>query len=302
MAYTTGSVSAAELADLAADYPVFLGQQVLAAPVAAHWQVGTTVGTIPGSNDTAVGYPVARAGDRSGRLITKANATSTAHSLVFQVAPCEIDCFAIIGHNWGAGNGVIFVLQIADDANFTTNLINVRSGIVAANNYNRIALENFAGTDARYANVEFFRLQIAASASFVPEIGELWVGRRRQLSRNVRVPADRDRLTTDVRELETRSGNVTRYIRHRAASRRNIGLTATSQTERDTLVDLYRDAEYGTGNVLFWEEPNTDFNKVRVMEMKPDFSMPFVYNASATQQHSNTTLELAECPPFLETE
>lgn len=187
MAFGSGALTANEIADFAADKPLAAVQTV---PMGSdvRW---TEVGTFVATDRTDADYPTSWAYD--GYPDYKTQPDSTAAStwyLIYDFGAgneIDLDCAFIIGHNFGTLSLTTVQVEIADDSLFTVNLTTIADFGSPADD---TRLVDYSLNALRYTNIRYLRLKLSRGSNFTPEIGELFLGRRRQLGRKPDRPFD----------------------------------------------------------------------------------------------------------------
>lgn len=192
------TVSAAELTCLARNAPMMVLnnpiRDFLSAPV---WRTtATTAGAdVTDTNNGPTRFLYEGRGSPRSKPLVQSPAVNT-YYLHFELrqgadAKHTIDTFAALNHNFdtlaaGIANTINFTVVVADDGNYSTGF----RQIARWTNYSskaRLVQRSLgaAPSNERYTNVRYLRIQIDSAANFttglVPEIGEVVLGRRRQM-------------------------------------------------------------------------------------------------------------------------
>ena len=183
MPYSTAAIPQAELDLLARDAPLVLANHCLDRCVSCVWSNGSgLVGDADQSSSDAA--DVRYLFDRSAHRRSYPNAIDTEWWVVARLQESLVfDTIAIIDHNLAEGADHTVQIQIADSNDFATNPLTLFSA--AAITAGRHVFYSLGG-NLRITNAERIRFRFQWSAAFLPQIGEIWIGRRRQL----RLPAD----------------------------------------------------------------------------------------------------------------
>jgi len=224
MAWSSAALTAAEIADAAADKPLIAVQAIPNAPTVERW---TKTGTTAGTDYALSTHPTKRAHDGQGGLVTKTDGElSATWYLTYDLAAAgvEFDCAFLIGHNLNTLGVTDLELSIADAADFATNLQTIHDFGAPASG-NRLAALSLFHTGAaalRYSAVRYARLKIVGPGNITPEIGELILGRRRQLPRNPDMPWSPYGLANAYDLVRTDGGVI--HIANRHRNRRDLSL------------------------------------------------------------------------------
>lgn len=215
MAWSSAALSAQETTDFAADLPILIGTNPGDNVADARWNA---TGSLADADTSASGYPAAAGIDRKGNELTKPSSAGTTRYWMADLGatPPDIDCAILFSHNLGAiGSGTV-ALQFADDAAFTVNLITV--GTFNPNpdtDTRRAVLFSLFHTGAvplRYSLARYVRLVFTFGSSQTPQFGEIWLGRRRQLSAAALLSGyDNEEEESGAEEFEADDGNVRLY-------------------------------------------------------------------------------------------
>lgn len=275
MAYSRADVAAAVLAATDADYPLILAAHAIAdasSPTIA-W---TTTGNTTDSNAAATNFPVSRIYDLRLNEWTKANASGTTWYLAVNLGTtAAIDTAMVGGHNLGTNSATV-VLQIADDATFATNLVDLVTW-TPSDDARLVSIDldgHAAGTPQLYSGVQYLRLKITAGAGFVPEVSEFVVGQRNQLRDNPLYEYDPSAASSEVADFVSRSGVVQRYTFHRAKAVRSIEMLLRDSTEVGVVTSWWSNCRQGTRPFLWIENPATAPTTARWMLSVPSLSTP----------------------------
>lgn len=303
MAYSFADLSATEIADAAADKPLLLGESVIAAAkadgaFAAEW---SAAGSFAGADITATGYPVARAYDRAWNTWTKPNAAATTHYLLFDLGAtvAAFDHCIIGGHNFGTIGGLTVSLEIANASTFATDLIELASWSPGSSNKRLVDLSLGHGVDAApnvYSSVRYLRIK-TTGGSHTPQIGEIILGRRRQVTNRPRLPYDPISADSEVADFESRSGITTRYTLNRGRVVLSPQFSTSATADRTPFTSWWADCAQGTKPFVYIEEPQTTPGAARLMLTQPSFRMP-----AKTYNFRTIDLSMSEIGPFYDLE
>ncbi|MEK0431764.1 MAG: hypothetical protein RL139_1568 [Gemmatimonadota bacterium] len=317
MAYAIGTLSAGNQSAYLADKPLFLGRNALAYYNAApQWRTGGS-GTWAETDTTNSTWPTSLTYDRYQHIASRpAGSSASLFYLLLDLdstAGESIDSVAILGNNFCSysGNTVTVTIQIADDSTFSSN---VRTIATWTCNYSALGSQRLTcwnlgpsgGAYEVYTSLRYARLRIQGSTNFSsatpPEVSELILGRRRQMSAAPDEPWDPYGFESDVIDHRGGTGVDTRYTRVEA--RRHLRPTWTpSPSDRYSLDDaatvlaLYRDTAHGTRPFLWCEAPYSSPFIAQWMLASGGFSLPYV---SVLQKSFG--LDMMEQAPTVESE
>lgn len=292
MAYSSVAIPADEAALLAADKPVFVAANALDDFVLGEWR--TSGSFTSGADATATNAYTYRSNDRQTYL-TYPNATSTLWYLIFQLdlSACDVDCLALLVHTLGT-DGVEMQIQISNSSNFVDALATLWTVSPSDNTRQMVFLAN------RYSDVVYIRARFYhATTPFVPKIGELWFGRRRQLKHAPNRPWDEDATDANQAVSIADSGNRTNYVLHDGRRRLVADLNPSEDAHHDTILAYRDETNNGTRGFLWVDLPSTAPNIFSMMyPAEPEFSYPRV----GWSERQITIDATEQGPHFLSTE
>jgi hypothetical protein len=273
LAYVETTVSASELAALAKDIPLFVGNQILENYSALpQWRVSGSLASGSDISDN-VDFPVWRGFDRGANSLTRSTGVNgqTEVSYICTLTPDDDDLHTadaafIIQHNFHLlGGNVTITLDIADNNSFSSNLITLATWVNPTAAL-RLGSLNFRALSRRYTDITYLRLRIrktsGAFSTTIPSFGELWVGRRRQLAHFPVVPGWDERATRSNFVDHVSDGNVrSRYFlnngqRFYQAELVTVDDDGTGYNETDEVRGWWQDCEEGKPSI-FVESPGT---------------------------------------------
>lgn len=321
---SVGAVTAAEQNALARDKACYLTANALrAVNTHAEWSTAldwATGGSGGASNVSLATHPARFVYDGHAHLRTyPSNTASSGYYLLFDLqsaATREADALAIVGHNFDELLGNVTVrFGLADSSDFATNpRIIAEWGPGSFTSQRLVELDlsingtGGGGDYARFTNVQYGYLLIASTTTMGganprPQIGEIFLGRRRQLARKHNYPGDDKAKVSIVDDFEADGGARGRYVKRRG--QRDLTLTWTSD-EQDTL---------GLNDIATWEALDVDledstlpFFFLRDPSTTPadcglfDFPNPGHAIDWIGPRHGDTTKALLEKPPYLSRE
>lgn len=312
MAFSVASVPAVETAALALDKPVFAASNALRSynQVPAFFTTRTWAGTQV-DQATTPGYWA-----HDDTMVAQARPTDTTIASMFllfdldDTAGHEIDMAIIGNHNFSDLAGTVTVkLYFADDSAFTTNLRTAYTWTISdASRLVSMVLDTTITGPFRYSAVRYAGIGITTTSTFstangMPQIGEVFLGRRRQLARKHDYPGDDLSESSVVETHETTGGYSTQY--RDAYGRRDLSLSWTSDTADVLGIDdqavwrsLWTDSEQGTRPFWYLREPSTAPGNAVLMRA-PSPRMSFNHLGP---NHGERRLAMVEQPPFLSRE
>lgn len=264
MAYSFAEISATEIALRDADKPQLIAQAIPTTPAFVGWN---TAGTVGGGDSSDSGYPASRSIDGFAHLYTRPDTAQVDWYLVFDFGTgVEFDWIGLIGGSETMRSVFdSWDLQIADDGAFTVNLITIPIG-VSTSQAVRITQAvprhaAAAGTDAnRYSNVQYARLRFRANlGTNQPEIGEVVLGRRRQLKHKPRTPYDDNTLTGEHSDTVTAAGVRHRYTYNDGRRRLSAAINPSEEPYLSDVPAWYRTGQrFGRSPFAWAENPFSD--------------------------------------------
>ena len=311
MTYSSTAIPSAELAALALDKPIFASANALRDyNTAPAW---FTTRTWLGTQVDEPNAPGRWVHDDSMRVQTNPVSTMTgaAAHLLFDLddaAGNEIDMVIIGNHNFAELAGTINVaVYCADDSAFTTNLNLMASwsGVSTDDRLVDLSLLHTAVTNRRFSSARYVSIDITTTSNFTapnprPKIGEVFLGRRRQLARKHDYPGDDQAESSRIDLFESEGGYSTAY--RRAYGRRDLDLMWTADQADDLGIDdqatwraIWSDMARGTRPVWYLREPSTtpgDAVLMRAMGLRQAFKY-------LGPNHAERKFSGVEMPPFL---
>lgn len=278
MAWDSDPLDAYETAQLALDKPLIASQAIPVSPDYAKWVDEATeagAGDITSWTDrTATANPASYAYDGYPGYVTKQTGTSDDlwYYMLDLGARVEFDCAFLIGHNAGTISvDADVTLEIADDNDFSTDLREVGNFGTPTDDSRLADLNlNHGGAAQRYL-AQYVRVKFEAAGNITPEIGELILGRRRQLQYKPDRPFDEYAMSEDS-DIQRTEGGIT----HKALySRRGFELSGKfmvdSDTYRDDLVAFFRACR---GPFVWVDNPSSAPSAWQLMVRDGSFAIP----------------------------
>lgn len=298
MAWSSTALASGEATALAADRPVLIGYSAVqrAPTLLAEWN--TDAGSFAETDRSETDYPAYFMHDKFAHSQSRGGAAITDNEwyALFDASQgsAVVDCVAILNHNLTGLAGIGIDIQRADNSAFSTNLATITT-------VTPTAARTIVFFSNRFIAGGYLRLRITATGNFVPRIGEVWWGRRRQLRTDVRPGGDIDALSS-VLAMSVGSGSES--VTTKALGRLSPELEFTPQDDLSTLVDTetvrawWADCDYGAAPFLWVPNPTSAPNDVRLMS-SADLGLSMPRKNFSDRTFKRTWREL---PPFLSAE
>jgi len=272
MAWSGADISAADLAFAAADKPILAGINALRAPQAASW------GTGPSTADRVdADYPASRLYDGRTHLRTRPSAAAASHWLSVQLSAtvADFDGVLIVNHNL---SGKQIDVRIANNSTWSSG--NETIATTTPSDNSRVAFLDLQDAGAsvaqRFSGVPYFFLFLFGT-SWTPEIGEIWLIRRRQMEHFPRLPFDPNMYAADYVARQTKSGAISTYVNHEGRQDLSASFSADSTSEKDEFNSFIIDSGYGSKPFVWIEKPASEPEKFRIIQKMPGaFPYPLV--------------------------
>jgi hypothetical protein len=165
------------------------------------------------------------------------------------------------------------------NTDFAANLEDVATYDPDSGDNKRVALldlDHTSGNAQRYTSVEYLRLKFVGT-NIQPNIGEIIIGRRRQLKHKSNLPWDPSKHHSETTEFVTHNGIRTRYVRNKGQQRIVASLTPSDTTLQSDIETFYKtETDFGTLPFVWIEDPNTTPSDALWMHLdNPDLNFPF---------------------------
>ena len=307
MAYSAAALASAETTGFSADKPMMVVQQA-GSPADAHW---TTTGNHTGTDVTLAAEPATRAYDEIGNLVTSTTGVAATSPKYFNfnfTTAIAFDVLLITGHNLNSISVTSVALEIADDAAYSSNKIEIAKYTISGTTDNRILITNLnsaggsstysgGGTAQRYSGVEYARLVVTHSSSKDPGIGEFWLGHRYQLQRNPDIPWNNKNEASLAADYVSNSGITKRYTFYRGQALRTFQASIAAAAEITVIDGWFNAINKGTRPFVYIETPSSSAQAIIVMLDDAGLSFPLV---GPTERR--LAFSMTEQPPFLSRE
>ncbi len=298
MAVVVSSVSANEQAGYNNNKPLFLSKNMLAGQstdvtggvgpesISACWRsddslssspLATTAAGTVFNNSDSFQHPLLACDNKLLGCTAPYDSTARTHALIFA---CEystttaIDSIVIANHNFaqiaGAGSSAsdLAVVVAVSDTNSFTSWEKIAAWSAPFTNERLVSLDlgnpSGAGTYASYTQVGYLQVFIYGTAIINgPQIGEVFAGPRRQLSRTPFYDSyDTDTTTSVIGSFVSKAGNETRYAFSEGrevqtpvfnpAGDADLGISDLyGLNDYATLKTFWADTDYGTNPFFF---------------------------------------------------
>lgn len=324
MAFTGVALSAGEISAFAADKPILIGKNALEDRVQdSSWQIVEEEAI---ATDLATtGFETGFAADGQHGVVTKPD-TNASLSYYFKMELTEtvnlvdngIDGLGIFGHNFNAltnqsGGPYVIVLdlQISNNADYTAKT-SIMGRTLPSGGDNRLPVVEYTliGGFARWRKVRHIQLKITTTnpAGFgvdVPEIGQIVLAHRRQMSRQPLDPWDPRPWGAEQSQFRSDSGSSANYefnaggIITRPRWHPNPDDTVHNLDDTVTLQKFWRDVNYGPKTFYWTEKPFSAENETHVMKAQgnnPRLGMPF----RTPKGRNMNSITMVEQSPYLE--
>lgn len=286
MAWSSAELSSTELALLAADKPLVAVNAFPVSPDYRKWIEGSVgaFNVTTNTDRTDSDYPNNRSVDRFPHYVTKPSTGTVDTDWYFAIDTgasdaIEFDCAFVIGHNWDTlTNGPLTTadLEIADSADFVTNKQKVGSFTLRGSDKRLqiLSLYHTGATARRYTDVRYVRLVLCAGGNIVPEIGELILGRRRQLEYKPDRPFDDKALRGEMAKATSAAGVTSSVIFHKNKHVLDSKYVLDSTTYASDWETFYQTCN---ASFVWLYDPSTYPNNWRMMHLDEyELDMPLV--------------------------
>jgi hypothetical protein len=263
VAWTSAALAAEETADFDADLPILIGTNPGDNLVDARWNA---TGSLVDADASATGYPATCGMDRKGNHLTKPVSAGTTRYWMADLgtAAPDFDIAILFSPNLGAIGSGTAELSIADDSAFSSNLqvIGTFDPTPDTQTGRQVltTLKHTGSVPLRYSGARYVRLKFVFGASQTPQFGELWLGRRRQLSTNFLLEGYDDEAEDSERhEFTADDGNTTLYS---IGARRRVipaafHLGKSHSAESATVRSWWSECGGGTKPCVVMQQPNS---------------------------------------------
>jgi len=276
MAWSFSSISAADLAYLAANRPLAITTQAVGPfSAVAPYQWSIVAGSFADADVSDPDWPTRRLSDGHGYLPSKPSASLSGMFRAWAMVQCNtskpFDCAVILGHNFGSlcAAGVLVTLEVADNDTFSTNLSKV---------YQWGSIGDYITTNRRLVStslvplgesgskllsgVAYARVKVQTSDSSdfleLPRIGEIILGRRRQLPFAGLHPYNYRSIRSTAFDFTSKGGVTTRYPAARGQSYFNHRFNPASASDIAIFDSIFSDCSQGQQPIVWIEKPTAE--------------------------------------------
>ena len=279
-AWTSAALASYESTQLALDKPLIASQAIPISPDYAKWVDDGQVGAgdlATWTDRSATAYPAYRAYDGYPGYVTKQSGTNDDvwYYCIDAGAHVEFDCAFLVGGNWGTlALAADVVLQIADDNDFTTDLQSIGNFGTPTDDGRLADLDLNHGGDAQRYSAQFIRVKFdKTGTNITPEIGQLVLGRRRQLEFKPSRPYDQYAYNENSSLVDTEGGILHKSVYARRGRELAGEFVITDSTYRDDLIGFFRNC---TGSFVWIDAPSTAPASFHLMMRDGPFGIPEV--------------------------
>lgn len=320
MTVTFATIPPAETNARAADRPLLNAKNATAEIVVMpEWGSSEFVSIASNTDLVADGFPTLRAFDGLPGHTTKPTTTAT-QEFFFKMqllGAFDIDWFGIFGHNFDdIDEDLTIELVFSDNADYsgtegvdkhTVSTVNVSAGSAAIKRPIIDLTLQGGALGLRWSSVIYAQLKIMRdSGNFdanVPQIGQLVLGRRRQLTRNPFRPFDPKGLISRTRPFVSDDGSITDFVQAQGLAMLRPRWMPSASDDKfglddpDQFLQWFRECAYGTGPFQWIPDPETAPNIAYFMKMqRPALPMPF----TEANIRNLSGMVFVEQPPFLD--
>lgn len=279
MAWGSNTISATDLALLAADKLLLLGDNAIRGADAVIWDTDDP----PSGGDeadsdgpSALGYDDSQA----GRTYPDAAQIVWHYAVTATTNPMDFDSIVLLNHNLGTlataagGETVTLSFEVSDNADFTSET-EIHSEVIPAGDNRRIVILDLDGkssNDQLLDTVVNFRMIVTHSgaATGIPKFGELILSQRRQMKHNPKDGYDPLALRSDAPVFESSTGVQTAYVRHKGRQVVDAILNPHETTYINRIKSFYdADTEFGTRPFVWVPQGTTDPQDAPYMRLTP---------------------------------
>lgn len=310
MAYSGSDITAAEQTGSSNDAWLLCGKSVIElakdnAGFTAEWDTGGVSG---GGTDDNATYPTTRAYDRlwhNNTRPTTAVSSGNPNWLVFDAGSSSVfddfDVAVILGHNLG-GSSATLSLQASDNADIDANGTEIATwspSAPAGNNETRlVSIDLDDGANAQpqvFTGLRFLGLKISSASTFTPQIGEVWLGKRRQMTKPPEYPYNPDGNASDISRITSRSGIIHKYTRSRNGQVITGNFKTDTAAKATVLTSLWADINQSGKTFILIDRPSTVAGTAYVMDLNSSVIPGGEHIASLARRWS---FNMTETAPF----
>lgn len=320
MPYVRSTIPSAELTSFTADKPMIMANNIVSDfTVSPQWRLSGSWAS--GADITNSTFPVVRAfdGQAFGQTRPTIGASEVQVSFICDLTtgtdgPHTWDTAVIWGHNLATlGTNFNAELTISDLNTFATDAStrtvaqwNGAGGFTTARLVSTQLSDGSGVLNQRYTTVRYMRLRFITTTGFLagaPGFGELWLGRRRQMSYFPDTPWAEANLQSDVTDFVSRSGSRTRYVRNRGQrifepTWRFDGADANGLNQETETRAWFNECRQGSRPFVFFESPSVAIPTAHVCYLDPPkMDMPIL-----GPFEREISMRFAESAPYVQSE
>jgi len=274
-------VAAADVALLAEDKPCLIAENIVD-DATMNWSVS---GDLTQATDNDSDYPVRRLNDRSFATLsqpatTPAAAAYTTYITIQGHSLKAFDTVAIYGL-WSELTTPTITVEISDDKPFTTRNDDIQTwtptadGRLCSFSLDSSVVGGVPAPPHSFSDVDYLRFKLECGAGVKPQVGGVWLGRRRQLPYHPDLPWDpAGQLGGDYIDHETSGGVQTRYANSAGRATFPLRTVLINSTQAAMVRSMWADCNYGVKRLLFVPKPSSEPNKAYLVKGPPQLLLP----------------------------
>lgn len=316
MTYSTSTKSASEQAALAADKTLFLTRNACRNLTGSpYWLAWSGVTSTNADTLYEPGWAADGQCDEPTSPALQSPAVDT-YDLIFPLKTSvdgvtnEISAIVLFGHNLNAlARALSATLDITVNVGNSSSFVGapvVAEWVLTGGYHNPpLVSVNLDPGFTVYSGVAWLRVRIESTVAFsgtMPQIGEVFAGRSRQLGRRPDRPFDAKSATSNLARARTKTGAILSYERYAHVGDVKLTYTAYDGTDRDTGLDdvatleaWYQDLRAGAEPFVFIDKPGTAPEEAQFVALDPPERRINFFDINLGE----ISISLIEYPPFL---
>ena len=313
MAWAAADITTDEIDGYDKDCPILIGKNALTGAAISHKSFDPTSSTVTTAADRADEYaPIERVYDGLLDLPCRLSQhhaytlTLSRQLLAFKLSTeITFDTAIVTGHNIASGRFSGLGLRVGNGDNLNSGYTNIFDDageietLTSDARYVDTKLRSASSqTNPRvFSNVGWLGVTFtqASGEKASPQIGELVLGKRRQLQHHPQFNWNSDDYVSNVSDIETADGNTIRYALNTGQAVRTATLTLTGAAEIAAVEAWWEDCNHGQDPFWWIETPKSN---PRAFYMRAtDASLDFPQSVGASARV--LTLSMVEQRPFL---
>ena len=235
----------------------------------AKWNASLNYGAADGTNAS---YPVTRTYDGYTDLTTKGTATTDRYFNIYWSGGTSFDTICLVNCNAVTVGCTYCAVRIADSADFATNMAVVADWVPATTRHAFLDLDHSSTVPQQYSNVPYLSIGFSAAGITGPiELGEVFVGCRKQLKTNPFDPWDPQQWRNQEAITQSAGGVTTKYVYYggQRILKASIGPHETNRI--NDIVNFYKtDTSFGTHPFVWMDKPTSDPDGFNMMVFDQD--------------------------------